>query len=690
MLEATEALSMSIKWRGPFPWLAGAFAANAAAVILAARTLAAAPLTGDSLTALTLVALAGAALLFVVAWKVIDALVMRALARMATEVRAIAYGGDRPGLDPAAYAMAAPLPEAVNEICARMMRAKAELASGLAAATRRAEDQAHRLAAILNDLHEGVLVCTQRHELVLYNTVAFDLLRPTADLGLGRSLFETLARAPVLHMVERLAAEPEGGGRGAPFLAGTIDERLLLQARMSLIRNGAGGPITGYVITLVDAAPQLASLAGREALRREIAQTIERPLARIAAAASEAPPVQADSLAVARAVRRVTEGYDRLLSGWWPTCDLLSTEVLSFVRARLGDSPAATVVGLPLWLHGESYSLTLVVETLIRRTAARVEADAFDLSAGGDGEAAWIEFRWDTGAALGQGELDHWLGLPLAALGGLTARDVLHHHAGGGAPAQAIPAENGGGGVRLAIRPARNSGRPVAGPPLPARPEFHDLSLLERHRDSGELGDRPLKTLDFVVFDTETTGLAPSQGDRIVSIAGVRIVNGRILSGESFSRVIHPGRPIPPASVRFHGITDAMVQDKPPARVVLPQFRAYIADAVMVAHNAAFDLKFLQIETADSGVRFDGPVLDTMILAAFLDGPEAGHSLDAICARYGIPLTDRHTALGDAMATAAVLLCQIEALEGRGILTLDQAARTIDLARVLHERQRVL
>jgi DNA polymerase-3 subunit epsilon len=79
-----------------------------------------------------------------------------------------------------------------------------------------------------------------------------------------------------------------------------------------------------------------------------------------------------------------------------------------------------------------------------------------------------------------------------------------------------------------------------------------------------------------------------------------------------------------------------------------------------------------------------------MILSNFLDGPEAGHSLDDICERHGIEITDRHTALGDAMVTAAVLLRQIEALEGRGIHTLDEAVKTLDIAMILHERQRVL
>ncbi|WP_040566342.1 3'-5' exonuclease, partial [Magnetospirillum molischianum] len=539
-------------------------------------------------------------------------------------------------------------------------------------------------AAILNDLHEGVLVCNQRHQLVLYNEVAFDMLRATAELGLGRSLFETLSREPVVYMFDRLCGHLNRSARGIPFLAGTVDDRMLFQARMSLIRTGSG-PVTGYVVTLVDAAPQLAGLAGRAELLREAAETIEAPLARIAAATSEAPLVQRDCLDASRGVRRLTEGYDRLLSSWWPMADIVSTELLSFVCSRLGDDVAATVIGLPVWLHGDSHSLVLAVEALVRHTADRLEIDAVDLSAGADEESAWVEFSW-AGSGVEFADMERWLGQPLTALGGITLRDVLLHHAG------AVPElrrTESGGAVRLPVPKAQQRRRPER-PALPARPEFHDLALLEQARETGALGSCPLKSLSFVVFDTETTGLQPSQGDRIVSIAGVRIVNGRILSGESFNRVVNPGRPIPVESVRFHGITDAMVRDKPPAEVVLPQFRAYVADSVLVAHNAAFDLKFLRMNEQAMAISFDCPVLDTMILSSFLDGPEAGHSLDIICERYGIVVTDRHTALGDAMVTAAVLLCQIEALEGRGIVTLDQAVKTLDIARILHDRQRVL
>ena len=396
--------------------------------------------------------------------------------------------------------------------------------------------------------------------------------------------------------------------------------------------------------------------------------------------------VRRESAAIGNAVRRVTDGYHRMLAGWWPMVDVNSTELLSFVASRLAGQVEATVVGLPLWLHGDSHSLVLAMDSLILRTADLFGIAAFDLAAVSGDDGAAIEFSWK-GDLVEQALLERWLAQPLVALAGLTVRDVLLHHAG-----TDLERERRDGGVAAIRLPMRRGieqhgqDRPV----LPGRPEFYDLTLLEQARETGAMGSQPLKSLTFVVFDTETTGLHPSQGDEIVSIAGVRIVNGRILSGESFNRIVNPGRKIPLESVQFHGLTDEMVKDKPPADVVLPQFRTYISDAVLVAHNAAFDLKFLRMRERKLGINFDNPVLDTMILSNFLDGPEAGHSLDDICERYGIEITDRHTALGDAMVTAAVLLRQIDALESRGIHTLDEAVKTLNIAMILHERQRVL
>jgi DNA polymerase-3 subunit epsilon len=116
-----------------------------------------------------------------------------------------------------------------------------------------------------------------------------------------------------------------------------------------------------------------------------------------------------------------------------------------------------------------------------------------------------------------------------------------------------------------------------------------------------------------------------------------------------------------------------MVKDKPPLLVVLPQFREFIGDAVLVAHNAAFDLKFLTLKEAESGIRFDMPVLDTLLLSVFLHDHTSKHSLDSVAERFGIEVRGRHTALGDALVTAGVFLKMLDVLEARGIATLDQA-----------------
>jgi DNA polymerase-3 subunit epsilon len=175
------------------------------------------------------------------------------------------------------------------------------------------------------------------------------------------------------------------------------------------------------------------------------------------------------------------------------------------------------------------------------------------------------------------------------------------------------------------------------------------------------------------VFDTETTGLDPAQADEILQIGAVRIVNGRLLRHECYDQLVDPRRDIPPASIPIHGIRPEQVAGQPTLDQVLPAFHAYARDTVLVAHNAAFDLRFLQLHEATSGVRFDQPVLDTLLLSAFLHPNQPAHNLEAIAGRLGLPVVGRHTALGDALLTAEVFLKLVPLLQAHGIETLAQA-----------------
>jgi len=184
---------------------------------------------------------------------------------------------------------------------------------------------------------------------------------------------------------------------------------------------------------------------------------------------------------------------------------------------------------------------------------------------------------------------------------------------------------------------------------------------------------RRLGELAYTVFDTETTGLEPSAGDEIISIGAVRIVNGRLLKNEVFEKLVDPQRPLNPASARVHGIDAAALAGQPTIETVLPEFHRFCEDTVLVAHNAAFDMRFLELKEKAAGVRFDQPVLDTLLLSAVAHPDFADHRLEAIAERLGVPVLGRHTALGDALVTGEVLLRLLVLLGERGIATLGEA-----------------
>jgi len=586
------------------------------------------------------------------------------------------------------------LPQVTLDMAFQLARSRKETARLVADATASMEEQKSQLEALLRDLHEGVVLCNFNHRILLYNQRAISLLHVSGEIGLGRPLFSLMNSEPVLHALDRLTNRIREDrhtshvqGLAVPFICATADSKFILQSQMSLVLDADEQP-TGYVVTFSDMTEELKALGERDSLLRRATEGLRAPVANLRAASetlNNFPDIDStshrafeevifnESKNLSDAVNGLAEEYRSVIVGSWPMNDIYSANLLTLVTRRFEKSKKLNVVmtGMPVWLHADSHSLVEAIEHLVKKLAKATDAKSFDLEAAPSEGRVNLDIIWK-GAPVPSSKLNKWKGNKLEkALGGLALKDVLEHHK---SEIWSYDLQDGTACLRMPLPQARQPelvrrSKKWAKPP----PEFYDFELMHQHDPSGELGEQKLKDLTFVVFDTETTGLKPSDGDAMISIAGVRIVNGRILTGESFSRLINPGRSIPEESITFHGISEEMIKDKPPVQVVLPQFHEFVKDAVLVAHNAAFDMKFISLVEEECGLSFENPVLDSLLLSAFLHDHSTDHTLDAAAERFGVEVHGRHTALGDSLVTAAVFLGMIDMLEGRGVTTLNEA-----------------
>ncbi len=177
------------------------------------------------------------------------------------------------------------------------------------------------------------------------------------------------------------------------------------------------------------------------------------------------------------------------------------------------------------------------------------------------------------------------------------------------------------------------------------------------------------QTLDdsFVVFDIETTGFS-SVEDKIIEIGAVKVENGAIV--DTFSTFVNPGVPIPFEITNLTSITDEMVMESPKIDVVLPEFLEFVGDSVLVAHNAGFDVGFIEQNCKVLGLNSKYTYLDTVALARVLLPTLAKYKLNIVAKALGISLENHHRAVDDAGATAEIFVKFIEMLKERGIFTL--------------------
>lgn len=183
--------------------------------------------------------------------------------------------------------------------------------------------------------------------------------------------------------------------------------------------------------------------------------------------------------------------------------------------------------------------------------------------------------------------------------------------------------------------------------------------------------DMPLRELEVVVFDLETTGFYPSNGDEIISFGAVLLRGGELVESESFYSLVNPKRKIPKAIIELTGITNEMVEDAPDLMQVLHDFMEFVGRRLLIAHASGHDKQFLNAALwRTSKVNLNHRVLDTMMVAKWLEPNLAGYSLDELLESCCIPITERHHALQDSIMTAKLWQNYLARILERNITTL--------------------
>jgi DNA polymerase-3 subunit epsilon len=607
----------------------------------------------------------------------------------------------------------------VNRMADRMQEARANLRAEVDRATRALSAERARLSAVLSELVEGVAVATLDGVVVLCNPAAQTLLGAASDRVIGRSLTELLDPERVGAALTRIRA---GQSREERFTVYS-PTGAIVRVGVSPFRDEWGRE-AGIILALLDVTgpvrdhadlQRMISRARRE-LRRRVASVrmlserlVEESVEREGPARGLAESVHAEVLRLVGflAARDAPDRIGFTRAPWHfeeiPVDDLIGAAVRRLAPAE-GEAEGGVVVapgdGLPP-LRGEMSTLSVALVHVLGALRARAPAGTLRVAPARRGDVVQIE-AMAMSIGIPAAELDRELDMPVAlgVAGRLTVREIVHDHAG---QVWAF-ADRGGVGVRFTF-PAEWPREP--GPAAPAalarapfvgagtrsgvsegedvapRPGLYDFSFMddvERYLVPADR-ERPLADLTYTVFDTETTGLRPEAGDRIISMGAARVRGGSVRSGETFDAIVRPGRPIPEASVRFHGITDAMAADAPPIEVVLPAFLRFAAGTVLVGHEVWFDLDFLAPEVKRLGLPLlavGHPILDTRLLSLLVHGPGVEHDLDSVAARLGVAVRGRHSALGDALTTAEILERLLPLLNRRGIVTLGQALAAVE------------
>ncbi|HSM20809.1 MAG TPA: exonuclease domain-containing protein, partial [Rubrivivax sp.] len=521
------------------------------------------------------------------------------------------------------------LAETLNALVRQREQLKGEISERVAEGSRRVEQERSRLAALMSELTQSVVVCNLDGRVLLYNNRARLQFKALSDapalaggaelIGLGRSIYTVFDRQLVAHALENIQQRLQRGAAtpSAQFVTVTKSGQLL-RAVMAPVREGeaAEAPLGGFVLMLDNITREYERDSAQDQLLQGLTEGSRASLGNLQAAVEvldepgldEATRerflavVRDEAQAMARRVQALAARSTQEVKTRWPLEDMLGADLVAAALRRIEAvcevRTGTQEVDATLWLKVDSFALLQALSYLGRRLVDEFEVRALTLRLQPSSGRAQLDLIW-SGQAMSTETVMSWESEPMrfgTEVSPLSVRDVMQRHGGefwferDRVRHQAffrclLPLAEAAGDVEdLNAAALRHD----------SRPEYYDFDLFRASESRHALDDRRLAELSYTVFDTETTGLDPA-ADQIIQIGAARLVNGKLLRQEGFEQLVDPQRSLPEAGIAIHGIQPEMVRGQPTIARVLPAFHTFVGDTVLVAHNAAFDMRFLQL-----------------------------------------------------------------------------------------------
>ncbi|WP_321372325.1 exonuclease domain-containing protein [uncultured Desulfuromusa sp.] len=597
------------------------------------------------------------------------------------------------------------LADIINQSADAFSELQKDVAGKIAVAQATLDEERTRLAALMSELPHGVIVCNTDGQVLLYNQQAQELFKedstqtandtPTRGiLGLGRSIFSILERDPIVHGLEMLhKCHTSGRTKMVNNSMITLRTGLCLRVNMAPFFTEQDGTqiISGFVLTLEDMTRQIESDSRRDMLiqslideqqkdlddiRDSITNILGRPKLDPEELYNYRKKIDHASQSLHAKANEARMNYAHHLRALSQNENVLAHNLLEIISKNITERFSIKVTPLApkgAWLQLDSYSMVQAISHLagLLQSHSHVPELIMTLTSGEESGTELV-IAWP-GIEVQLELLETWQLTPLITdTNGnlLNFKDTINNLSGRIIPT--AETEDSCSSVTISLPPIDKNQRLAIQTEVEHRPVSYEFDLFKRD-EWQEFSQISLRKLTYVVFDTETTGLNPSRGDEIIQLGAIRIVNGQLLYHEVIDQLIDPKRFVPHESVAIHGIQPALLLGQPTIDKVLPHFQTFVENSVLVAHNAAFDMRFLQLQEEKTGIVFENPVLDTLLLSSIVHPNQDSHSLDVLAERLNVTIVGRHTALGDAIVTGEILLKLVPLLEAQGIYTLAEA-----------------